>query len=270
MRPMSVALSIAGSDSGGGAGIQADLKTFSALGVFATSAITALTAQNTQGVTGIYPIPPDMVTAQIDAVAQDFQVAAAKTGMLVSAVIVEAVAQAVARHHLDQLVVDPVMIAKSGARLLDEDAIGALRSRLLPLALIVTPNLPEAEVLLDHPIGPRDEDVLAAARELLALGPRAVVIKGGHRAGDADDVYCDARSARVLPCERIVTSSTHGTGCTFSAAIAALLARGRSLPEAVAQAKEFVTEAIRNALPLGHGHGPLHHFHLFYGAEGLP
>lgn len=267
---MQVALTIAGSDSGGGAGIQADLKTFSALGVFGTSAITALTAQNTQTVTGIHEIPPDMVVAQIEAVAADFGIAAAKTGMLFSARIIQAVADAVARLRIQPLVVDPVMVSKAGAHLLLPEAVDALRAQLLPCATLLTPNLPEAEVLVGHPIGWRDSDLEAAAREILALGPRAVVIKGGHRPGDSDDLFYDGATMRHLRCERIASRNTHGTGCTFSAAITALLARGRALDEAVAQAKEYVTQALQTDLSLGHGHGPLHHFHLYYGPEGLP
>ena len=267
---MRVALTIAGSDSGGGAGIQADLKTFSALGVFGTSAITALTAQNTQTVSSIHEIPPEMVTAQIEAVASDFTVGAAKTGMLFSARIIQAVAAAVDRHGLQPLVVDPVMVSKAGAHLLQPEAVEALRTRLLPRATIVTPNLPEAAVLLGHPVGGRDADLEAAAREIVALGPRAVVIKGGHRTGDSDDLFFDGVTMRHLRCERIDSRNTHGTGCTFSAAIAALLARGRPLDGAVAEAKEFVTQALQTGLELGRGHGPLHHFHLFYGPEGLP
>jgi hydroxymethylpyrimidine/phosphomethylpyrimidine kinase len=268
--PIPRALTIAGSDSGGGAGIQADLKTFAALGVFGTSAITALTAQNTQTVTAIHEVTPEMVVAQIEAIAQDFELAAAKTGMLFSARVIEAVAEAVTRLRIQPLVVDPVMVSKSGAHLLQPEAIGALRTRLLPRATVVTPNLPEAEVLVGHPIGRRDSDLEAAALEIVAMGPRAVVIKGGHREGDSDDLLFDGDNLRHLRCERIASRNTHGTGCTFSAAIAALLARGRTLDLAVAQAKDYVTEALQTGLSLGHGHGPLHHFHLFYGSEGLP
>jgi len=251
-----IALTIAGSDSGGGAGIQADLKTFAALGVHGTSAITAITAQNTVDVTDVFELPPRLVRAQIDAVVSDLGVDAAKTGMLSSAEIIEAVAAAVEAHAITTLVVDPVMVAKGGARLLRDDAVGALRSRLLPLAAVLTPNIPEAEVLLGHPVRSLDER-REAARELLALGPRAVVVKGGHAEGAAVDVYWDGSELVELIADRIETANTHGSGCVFSAAIAARLAAGRQAVDAVRDAKQFITNAIEFSLELGHGHGPV-------------
>jgi hydroxymethylpyrimidine/phosphomethylpyrimidine kinase len=251
-----VALTIAGSDSGGGAGIQADLKTFAALGIHGTSAITAITAQNTVAVTEILELPVAMVRAQIDAVVEDLGVQAAKTGMLSSAEIIETVAAAIQAHRIGNLVVDPVMVAKGGARLLRKDAVDALRTRLLPLAAMLTPNLPEVEVLLGRRVTTLDER-RQAARDLLALGPRAVVVKGGHAGGDAIDVYWDGATLEELPAERIATANTHGSGCVFSAAIAAGLAQGLDSLTAVRAAKEFITGAIELSLELGHGHGPV-------------
>ena len=251
-----VALTIAGSDSGGGAGIQADLKTFAALGVHGTSAITAVTAQNTVDVTDVVELAPRMVRAQIDAVVSDIGVDAAKTGMLSSAAIIEAVVDAIREHGLEKLVVDPVMVAKGGARLLREDAVDALRSHLIPLAAVVTPNLPEAEVLLQRPIRSL-EARRDAAEALLAMGARAVVIKGGHAEGDAIDIFTDGSELLELSANRIETSNTHGSGCAFSAAITAGLARGLEARAAVQEAKRFITSAIEMGLELGHGHGPV-------------
>jgi hydroxymethylpyrimidine/phosphomethylpyrimidine kinase len=251
-----VALTIAGSDSGGGAGVQADLKTFAALGVHGTSAITAITAQNTVGVTDIVELPVTVIRAQIDAVVEDIGVQAAKTGMLSSAAIIEAVSAAIATHRIGNLVVDPVMVAKSGARLLREDAVDVLRTWLLPLAAVLTPNLPEVEVLLRRRVVTLAER-REAARELLALGPRAVVVKGGHAEGDAVDVYWDGTTWEELPAQRQATANTHGSGCVFSAAIAAGLARGLDPLRAVREAKEFITGAIEFSLELGRGHGPV-------------
>jgi hydroxymethylpyrimidine/phosphomethylpyrimidine kinase len=251
-----VALTIAGSDSGGGAGIQADLKTFAALGVHGTSAVAAVTAQNTLGVSGYAEIPLDLLRAQIDDVISDLHPAAAKTGMLSSAAVIEVVAERIRAHRLELLVVDPVMVAKGGHRLLREDAVAALRERLLPLATVITPNLPEAAVLLGRAIASRDERELAA-RDLVRLGCRAAVVKGGHALDDADDVLFDGERLLWFRGERIETANTHGSGCCFSAAIAAGLARGLELPRAVEEAKAFVTEAIRHALPVGQGHGPV-------------
>jgi len=251
-----VALTIAGSDSGGGAGIQADLKTFAALGVHGTSAITAITAQNTVDVIEILELPTQLIRAQIDAVVSDLDVRAAKTGMLSSAEIIEAVADAISYHGITQLVVDPVMVAKGGAKLLRDDAVDALRRKLLPLAAIITPNLPEAEVLLKRRITTLDER-RAAARDLRELGPRAVIVKGGHAGGDATDVYFDGDEMTELTARRVDTPNTHGSGCTFSAAIAAGLARGLEPLAATREAKAFITQAIEAALEIGHGHGPV-------------
>lgn len=264
MRPrVPVALTIAGSDSGGGAGIQADLKTFSAFGVYGASALTAITAQNTQQVTQVFELPPDLVGAQIDAVASDLGVDATKTGMLANAEIIEIVAAKVREHALRPLVVDPVMVAKSGDRLLREDAIDALRTRLFPLATIVTPNIPEAEVLVGRPLASWD-DLREAAKEIVALGPEAVVLKGGHRPGPATDLFYDGRGFREYTTGRVETKNTHGTGCTFASAIAASLAKGSDLPRAVAAAKAYVTKALQSAYPVGHGRGPVHHFFRFW------
>ncbi len=254
-----VALTIAGSDSGGGAGIQADLKTFAALGVYGTSAITAVTAQNTVGVWGVAEIPLDLIGAQIDAVVTDMGVSAAKTGMLSSRAVIEVVAAKVREHRLDKLVVDPVMVAKSGDRLLREDAVATLVRELLPLALVLTPNIPEAETLAGFPIRTL-EDMRRAGRAIAGAGPKNVVVKGGHRDGEPVDVLFDGERFHELKAERVPGTSTHGTGCTFSAAIAAGLAQGLEVPAAVAQAKRFVTEAIAAAPSIGHGHGPLEHF----------
>jgi hydroxymethylpyrimidine/phosphomethylpyrimidine kinase len=251
-------MTIAGSDSGGGAGIQADLKTFQALGVYGTSALTAITAQNTVGVRAVHEVPTDVIAAQIDAVVEDIGVDAAKTGMLSSAEIISTVAERVRHWRLARLVVDPVMVAKSGDRLLREDAVVALMRDLLPLAMVLTPNLPEAEVLVGRALT-TDDDIRQAARDIVDLGPRAVVMKGGHRSGDATDVLFDGQRFHVLSAERVDTVNTHGTGCTLSAAIAAELARGRDLADAVGSAKRYLTEAIRHASPLGAGHGPVAH-----------
>jgi hydroxymethylpyrimidine/phosphomethylpyrimidine kinase len=251
-------LTIAGSDSGGGAGIQADLKTFAALGVYGLSALTAITAQNTQGVRAVQELPTELVVAQIDAVLEDIGADAAKTGMLSSAPIIEVVARCVRRWQL-RVVVDPVMVAKGGDALLQSAAIQTLSRVLLPLAEVVTPNLFEAEVLLGQRIETLD-DMRAAAQAIYALGPRHVVVKGGHRSGDPVDVYFDGKRFVELRAERISTEHTHGTGCTFSAAITAFIARGLPVDEAVTNAKHYITEAIRHAPGLGHGHGPVGHF----------
>ncbi|PZC46723.1 MAG: hydroxymethylpyrimidine/phosphomethylpyrimidine kinase [Chloroflexi bacterium] len=252
-------MTIAGSDSGGGAGIQADLKTFAALGVYGTSVITAITAQNTLKVSGVHEIPVELIRAQIGAVVSDIGADAVKTGMLSSSEIIEAVADEIAARGLSLLVVDPVMVAKSGDRLLREDAIEALRMRLLPLATVVTPNIPEAEALTGRVIVSA-EDARAAARDIVGMGARAVVVKGGHLEGLPIDLLYDGSDFREFTGPRIDTTSTHGTGCTFASAIAAGLAKGLSLEEAVGQAKAFVAEAMRKAFAVGQGHGPLHHF----------
>ena len=250
-----VALTIAGSDSGGGAGIQADLKTFAALGVHGTSALTAITAQNTMGVTDIFELPATLIRKQVAAVVDDIGVQAAKTGMLSSAAIIATVAGAVRDYGLRLVVVDPVMVAKGGARLLRDDAVDALREHLIPVAAVITPNLPEAQVLLDRQIATLEER-RQAARDLVALGARAAVVKGGH-ADDAIDVFFDGAQLVELPGERIETANTHGSGCVFSAAIAAWLARGADPLRAATEAKKFITQAIANSLEIGHGHGPV-------------
>ena len=253
------ALTIAGSDSGGGAGIQADLKVFTAFGVYGMTAITSVTAQNTVSVDAIEDISPAMVEKQIDAVARDLGVDAAKTGMLSNAGIIEAVARSVRRNGITQLVVDPVMVATSGARLLRDDACAAMKELLLPLAYVVTPNRPEAEALAGFSLD-TEADVARAADVILALGPRYVLIKGGHGAGpDAADTLAGADGVDVFTTPRIESRNTHGTGCTLSAAIAACLANGMALPDAIRISKDYVTEAIRHGLPLGKGHGPLNH-----------
>lgn len=255
-----VALTIAGSDSGAGAGIQADLKTFAALGVYGVTVLTAVTAQNTIGVRAVEEIEPHIVTAQLDAVAEDFSIAALKTGMLANVSIITAVAAGVRRHRLSHIVVDPVMVAKSGDRLLREEAVSALRTLVLPLADLVTPNLPEAEVLAGRPIH-SIADRVEAARAIIQLGARAVVIKGGHAEDDPVlDLLVEASAVHEFRAPRIRTTSTHGTGCTFSAAITAGLAQGLEPRAAVAQAKRYVSLALERAEPLGHGHGPLGHF----------
>lgn len=262
---MKRALSIAGSDSGGGAGIQADLKTFAARGVFGMSVLTALTAQNTVGVQGVYEIPPEFVAQQIDSIVDDIGVDAVKTGMLSSAPIIGAVAERIRHHHLAPLVVDPVMVAKSGDPLLREDARDALVQLLLPLATVITPNLPEARVLCGFDIT-NLEEMRRAAQAIHRLGPRNVVVKGGHLAdtSDAVDLLYDGEAFREFHAPRIDTRNTHGTGCTFGSAIAAELAKGQGVTDAVNIAKEYLTEILRAsaALNIGHGHGPMNHMAL--------
>lgn len=256
---MVVALTIAGSDSGGGAGIQADLKTFAAHGVFGTSAITAVTAQNTRGVSAVTALDPALVVAQIDAVATDLRPQATKIGMLANADIIAAVAGAIKGHHLTNIVLDPVMVAKGGDHLLEVAAVAALRDLLLPLADVLTPNMPEAEVLTGLTIRSVDDMKQAAAR-LITLGARSVIVKGGHLDGAATDVWHDGTRWIELSTPRIDTIHTHGTGCTFSSAIAAGLAKGLNIEAAIRQAKDYVTGAIAHAPGLGGGHGPLQHF----------
>ena len=261
---MRTALTIAGSDSGGGAGIQADLKTFAAHRVFGTSAITAVTAQNTLGVTLWEALSADLVTAQIEAIAGDIGADAVKVGMLANAAIVEAVAAAIEDLDLPHVVVDPVMIAKGGARLLEDDAVEAMRAELLPRAQIVTPNVPEAEALARMRIATVD-DMREAGRRILALGPRVVLVKGGHLDGpESIDVACTAAESFELRGARIDTRSTHGTGCTLSSAIAANLAAGLPDREALTQAREYLEGAMRHAPAIGHGHGPMNHFWRLY------
>ncbi|MGJ5178124.1 bifunctional hydroxymethylpyrimidine kinase/phosphomethylpyrimidine kinase [Bradyrhizobium oligotrophicum] len=262
-----VALTIAGSDSSGGAGIQADLKTFAALSVYGASVLTALTAQNTTGVTGVHLVPPDFVAAQIDAVFDDLAVGAVKIGMVAQAPIAEAIAASLARRQPIHVVLDPVMVATSGARLLPEDAIDALRRRLIPLASLITPNLPEAAALLDETVATSDAAIAEQGRRLLALGCPAVLIKGGHGHGaDSTDYLVTAESSIALASPRVATRNTHGTGCSLSSAVAAGLAKGEGLEAAVRHAKAFISGAIAAAdrFTVGHGHGPVHHFYRYY------
>ncbi len=262
-----IALTIAGSDSSGGAGIQADLKTFSALGVYGASVITALTAQNTQGVAGIHDVPPDFITAQIDAVFSDLKISAVKIGMLSQASAIAAVAQGLDRHKARNVVLDPVMVATSGDRLLAPDAVEVLKRVLIPRALVITPNLPEAAALLDAPLAVTEAEMQEQAERLLALGARAVLIKGGHGTGaESVDFLVEAGTVARLAADRIATSNTHGTGCTLSSAIAAGLAKGGDLAGAVREAKAYVTAALvaSGKLGIGSGHGPVHHFHAWW------
>lgn len=261
------ALTIAGSDSGGGAGIQADLKTFSAHNVFGMSAITAITAQNTCGVTAVQAIDPDVVTAQIHAVISDIGVDAVKTGMLFSAEIIQGVAATVQNLKLQNLVIDPVMVATSGDRLLQPDAEASLRDTLIPLATVITPNLDETAVLIGHAVKGLDA-MQAAAETLVERGAQAVVIKGGHAVDKATDVFYDGQTMELLTSEVVETSNTHGTGCTLSAAIAALLARQVPLLDAVRQAKAYLTGALKHSLSIGQGSGPVGHFwNVTYSSE---
>ena len=262
-----IAVTIAGSDSSGGAGIQADLKTFAALGVYGASVVTAVTAQNTRGVAAIHEVPAAIVAAQMDAVFGDLQVGAVKIGMLGSAAIIAAVAAGLDRHGQTRVVLDPVLAATSGERLLANEAIAALRETLLPRALVVTPNLPEAAALLDAPEATDESEALRQADRLLALGADAVLMKGGHfRGADSTDILVTGTAAIRVIAERISTRNTHGTGCTLAAAIAAGLAKGQGITEAVRTAKEYVTDAIAAAdrLTIGTGPGPVHHFHRWW------
>ena len=255
--PRPLALSIAGSDSGGGAGIQADLKTFGALGVYGMTAVTAVTVQNTKGVSGYEELSPELVADQIRTVVTDIGIDAAKTGMLASASIVRAVGEAARDVGLPNLVVDPVFMSKHGHPLLAEEAVATLRTAILPLATIVTPNLPEAAGLAGFRVESR-EDMRRASAAILELGPRAVLVKGGHlEEGRADDLFADSAGERWIEGERIDTPHTHGTGCVLSAAICAHLARGEQLLDAVTHGKAFVTSAIRHALAIGQGIGPV-------------
>jgi hydroxymethylpyrimidine/phosphomethylpyrimidine kinase len=261
-----VALTIAGSDSSGGAGIQADLKTFAAFGVYGASAITALTAQNTRGVRGIHPVPPAFVTAQIDAVFDDLDVKAVKIGMLAERATIEALAASLSRWKPGLIVLDPVMVATSGDRLLSTDAVSVLRERLIPKATLITPNLPEAAALLGEAVASDEATIRSQGKKLLATGARAVLIKGGHGQGaESIDYLLIGSSVIALPAPRIATVNTHGTGCSLSSAIAAGLAKGEALEQAVRAAKTWISAAIAAAdgLGIGHGHGPIHHFHGF-------
>jgi hydroxymethylpyrimidine/phosphomethylpyrimidine kinase len=257
-----IAVTIAGSDSSGGAGIQADLKTFAALGVYGASVITALTAQNTKGIFATHAAPPDFITAQIDAVFSDLDIAAVKIGMLGNTAAIDAVAAGLERHRARNVVLDPVLVATSGEKLLHADAIGALR-KLIAQASVLTPNLPEAAVLLDAAIARDEDEMRRQAKTLLALGPGAVLIKGGHGSGpESVDLLVDTDACTRFAAPRIATSNTHGTGCTLASAIAAGLAKGDELHEAVRDAKAYVSAAIAAAdrLEIGTGRGPLHHF----------
>ncbi len=270
-RTIAAAMTIAGSDSGAGAGAQADLKTFAALNVYGTSVLTAITAQNTVAVTAVQELPTDVIEAQIEAVISDIGTDSVKTGMLSSSVIIRCVTSylksSMSKYPempgLQRLVVDPVMVAKSGDALLQEEAVGALREMLVPLAAVVTPNIPEAETLTGMTIT-SDDDVRKSAQMIVGMGAASVVIKGGHREGPATDVYYDGSSFREFTSPRFDTVNTHGTGCTFASAVAAGLAKGLKTEDAVGQAKEFVSEAIRSSFPVGHGHGPLNHFYKFW------
>ncbi len=256
-------LTIAGSDSGGGAGIQSDLKTFSALKVYGTCAITSLTAQNTLGVRGIHMVPPPFVLEQMEAVLSDIDIRAAKTGMLGTADIVRTVSSCLRQYRLPFLVVDPVMVAESGDRLLQEDAVEVLKRELIPLASVVTPNLKEAEVLSGMNVRTED-DMCRAAVEIARLGSDYVLVKGGHLPGKALDILFDGQNFQKIVSEKIDTPHTHGTGCTLSSAITAFLARGYNMADASLEAKKYVTSALKAAFQVGRGRGPLHHMFSFY------
>jgi hydroxymethylpyrimidine/phosphomethylpyrimidine kinase len=260
-----IALTIAGSDSSGGAGIQADLKTFAALGVFGASVITALTAQNTTGVSGIHQVPAEFVTAQIDAVFSDLAVGAVKIGMVAQRESIDAIAAGLTRWSPKHVVLDPVMVATSGDRLLAAEAVDALRTKLIPRASLITPNLPEAAALLDEPMATSEAAVEDQGKRLLAMGCQAVLIKGGQGA-ESIDYLIAAGGASALAAPRIATRNTHGTGCSLSSAIAAGLAKGEAMETAVRNAKAWISAAIASAdrFSVGHGHGPIHHFHQFY------
>jgi hydroxymethylpyrimidine/phosphomethylpyrimidine kinase len=262
-----IALTIAGSDSSGGAGIQADLKTFAALGVYGASVITALTAQNTSGVSGIHQVPADFVTAQMDAVFSDLDVKAVKIGMVAQPATIDAIAAGLARWSPQHIVLDPVMVATSGDRLLALDAVASLRTQLIPRASLITPNLPEAAALLDEPVASDEAAIERQGKRLLAMGCRAVLIKGGHGQGtESIDYLISDNGVIALAAPRIATNNIHGTGCSLSSAIAAGLAKGEAMENAVRHAKIWISAAIAAAdrLGVGHGHGPIHHFHGFY------
>jgi hydroxymethylpyrimidine/phosphomethylpyrimidine kinase len=262
-----IALTIAGSDSSGGAGIQADLKTFSALKVYGASIITALTAQNTQGVSAIHDVPAAFVRAQMDAVLSDIQVNAIKIGMLSSSTIIEAVAQGLEAYPNIPVILDPVMIAASGARLLDESAITSMITHLFPLANVITPNLHEAAALLGQSMARNEHEMEAQGKALLKRGARAVLMKGGHSEGDYSvDLFLEGNGVQRFAAKRIPTLNTHGTGCTLASAITAFIARGETLQSSVAHAKDYITHAIEHAdtLHIGQGHGPVHHFYRLW------
>jgi hydroxymethylpyrimidine/phosphomethylpyrimidine kinase len=262
-----IALTIAGSDSSGGAGIQADLKTFAALGVYGASVITALTAQNTTGVSGIHAVPAGFVTAQIDAVFSDLHVDAVKIGMAAEFATIDAIAAGLTRWSPKHVVLDPVMVATSGDRLLATEAVDALRTKLMPRASLVTPNLPEAAALLDEAVALSESAIESQGKRLLALGCRAVLIKGGHgQDAESIDYLVSSGGTIALAAPRVATKNTHGTGCSLSSAIAAGLAKGADMESAVRNAKTWISAAIAAAdrFSVGHGHGPIHHFHKFY------
>jgi hydroxymethylpyrimidine/phosphomethylpyrimidine kinase len=264
LKMIPIALTIAGSDSGGGAGIQADLKTFSALGVYGASVIAALTAQNTRGVSGIHDVPPEFVTAQLDAVYSDLRVRATKIGMLSKPATIEAVAEGIARHRARNVVLDPVMVAASGDRLLAPEAMATLKERLFPVAVVITPNLAEAAAILDVPLAKHESDMAAQGEALLALGAKAVLVKGGHApTKHAVDLLVEPSGIRRFSAERVDTRNVHGTGCTLSSAIAASLAKGLTLHDSVAAAKNYITGALKAGvnLGIGEGRGPVHHFY---------
>ncbi|WP_026485737.1 bifunctional hydroxymethylpyrimidine kinase/phosphomethylpyrimidine kinase [Caldanaerobius polysaccharolyticus] len=256
---MKLALTIAGSDSGGGAGIQADLKTYSAHGVYGMSVITSITAQNTTGVLGIEDISPEMVALQIKAIFEDLYPDAVKIGMVSNEGIIESIAGGLKNYKPEKVVLDPVMISKSGNHLLKPEAIEALKRKLIPLSLVVTPNLMEAGALSGFEIKDK-EDMKEAAKKILDLGAKTVVVKGGHLTGDALDIFYDGKVFYEITSERINTENTHGTGCTFSSAIAANLALGYDLLESIKRAKNYITGAIKHSLGIGHGVGPTNHF----------
>jgi hydroxymethylpyrimidine/phosphomethylpyrimidine kinase len=262
-----IAVTIAGSDSGGGAGIQADIKTFSALGVYGASVITALTAQNTRGVQGILDVPPEFIARQMHSVFSDLSVGAVKIGMLSQPAVIEAVAAGLDRYRVTNVVLDPVMVAASGDRLLASDAIDGLRRLLIPRALVVTPNLPEAAAILDEPMARDESDMRRQGERIAALGAQAVLVKGGHAEGaESVDILVSASGVQRFAAPRIETRNTHGTGCTLSSAIAAELAKGASLTDAVTAAKAYISAAIAasHGIDIGEGHGPVHHFHAWW------
>lgn len=268
MKHSPIALTIAGSDSGGGAGIQADLKTFSALGVYGASVITALTAQNTRGVSAIHEVTPKFIVEQIDAVCTDLDVDAVKIGMLHRAEIIETVASSLNQHDIGHIVLDPVMVAKSSDSLLLDEAVESLKTVLIPMASIITPNIPEAARLLRRKAESIASDMHNAAERLLSLGCGSVLLKGGHShvSSDSIDIFHDGNNAVVLSNPRIKTNNTHGTGCTLSSAVCAFLARKSGLNQSVSLAKQYISAAIASAdtLHIGSGHGPVHHFHEFW------
>jgi hydroxymethylpyrimidine/phosphomethylpyrimidine kinase len=262
-----IALTIAGSDSSGGAGVQADLKTFSALGVYGASVITALTAQNTTGVSGIHQVPADFVTAQINAVFSDLDVKAVKIGMVAQRATIDAIVAGLLRWSPKHIVLDPVMVATSGDHLLAADAVATLRTELIPRASLITPNLPEAAALLEEPVAANEAAIADQGQRLLAMGCRAVLIKGGHGQGaESIDYLFGGNGTIALSAPRLATQNTHGTGCSLSSAIAAGLAKGEDMETAIRQAKAWISAAIAAAdrLDVGRGHGPIHHFHGFY------